>query len=214
MEFFEVVHTQRSIRRFKPDPVPDEAIWAMLDAAIRGPSGSNSQPWIWLVVRDDARREIIARAVREHFEATGRWEEMRSNLKSAEDPSRRRLLGRAIDFFENVASAPVLIVPCLVRPTSPDTEPPSLFSGSSIYGAVQNMMLAARAQGLGTVLTTFNNFIEDELRSTFHLPDNAVPVCVVPVGYPDGQRFGPTTRKPVDTVTYWDDWGATASRPS
>ncbi len=212
MGFFEVVHTQRSIRRFKPDPVPDEAIWAMLDAAIRAPSGSNSQPWIWLVVRDDARRAIIAGAVRGYYDASDRWQQLQSNLDRSNDPSHRRTLRRVIDFVGNIAAAPVLIVPCLVGIASPDTDPRSLLSGSSIYGAVQNMMLAARAQGLGTVLTTFHKFIEDKLRAEFHLPENAVPVCVVPVGYPEGQRFGPTTRKPVETVTYWDDWGATAPR--
>jgi nitroreductase len=74
---------------------------------------------------------------------------------------------------------------------------------------VQNLMLAARAEGLGTVLTTFNIHIEDVLRREFDLPENAKPVAVIPVGYPDGQRFGPTTRKPVESVTFWDQWGAT-----
>ena len=71
MDFFEVVHTQRSIRRYKPDPVPPEAIRKMIDAAIRAPSGSNSQPWIWLVVRDQAKREAIAAAVRRGFGEVG-----------------------------------------------------------------------------------------------------------------------------------------------
>jgi nitroreductase len=210
MDFFEVVHTQRSIRRFKPDPVPPEAIRKMIDAAIRAPSGSNTQPWIWLVVQDQAKREAIARAVRQYFEEAGSLENMRRDAEQLEDPIRRRMMVGAADFFENVAAAPVLIIPCLVGITSPVTDGMSLLAGSSIYGAVQNMMLAARAQGLGTVLTTFNSFMEDTLRAEFHIPDNAIPTCVVPVGYPDGQRFGPTTRKPPEEVTFWDDWGATA----
>ncbi len=210
MDFFEVVHTQRSIRRFKPDPVPPEAIRKMIDAAIRAPSGSNTQPWIWLVVQDQAKREAIARAVRQYFEEAGSLENMRRDAEQLEDPIRRRMMVGAADFFENVAAAPVLIIPCLVGITSPVTDGMSLLAGSSIYGAVQNMMLAARAQGLGTVLTTFNSFMEDTLRAEFHIPDNAIPTCVVPVGYPDGQRFGPTTRKPPEEVTFWDDWGAAA----
>jgi len=82
-------------------------------------------------------------------------------------------------------------------------------AGSSIYAAVQNLMLAGRALGLGTLLTTFNARIEDVLRAEFSLPDDTKPVAVIPVGYPDGQRFGPTTRKPVESVTFWDQWGAT-----
>jgi F420 biosynthesis protein FbiB-like protein len=205
MEFFEVVHTQRSIRQFKPDPVPDEAIWQMLDAAIRAPSGGNTQPWSFLVVRDLQKRKAIAQAVRERMgdPAVGRAEAEQM------DPVRRRMRLASITFRENVTSAPVLIIPCLVAPTSPSSDVNSLLAGSSIYAAVQNLMLAARALGLGTVLTTFSAHIEDVLRAEFGLPDDAKPVAVIPVGYPDGQRFGPTTRKPVEGVTFWDHWGAT-----
>jgi F420 biosynthesis protein FbiB-like protein len=205
VEFFEVVHTQRSIRQFKPGPVPDEAIWKMLDAAIRAPSGSNTQPWAFLVVRDLGKRDAIARAVRERMgdPAQGRAEAQQM------DPVRRRMRLASIAFRENVTSAPVLIIACLVAPTSPTSDVNSLFAGSSIYAAVQNLMLAARAQGLGTVLTTFNIRIEDVIRTEFGLPDGAKPVAVIPVGYPYGERFGPTTRKPVESVTFWDAWGAT-----
>jgi nitroreductase len=206
MEFFEVVHTQRSIRQFKPDPVPDEAIWKVLDAAIRAPSGSNTQPWAFLVVRDAAKRQAIAQAVRERME-----DPVKRRAEAATfDPVRRRMRLASIAFRENVASAPVLIIPCLVAPTSPTKDMKSLFAGSSIYGAVQNLMLAARALGLGTVLTTFNIAIDDVLRrGDFGVPDDALPVAIIPMGYPDGQQFGPTTRKPVESVTFWDGWGAT-----
>ena len=209
MEFFEVVHTQRSIRRYKPDPVPPDAIRKMIDAAIRAPSGSNSQPWIWLVVRDQAKREAIAAAVRRGF-GEGGVEEFRRNAQQEENTSRRRMGLTAADLFENLAAAPVLIVPCLVGANWHRTNGLGLLAGSSIYGAVQNMMLAARAQGLGTVLTTLNSFTDDTLRAECHIPDEATPVAIVPVGYPDGQRFGPTTRKPPEEVTFWDDWGATS----
>ena len=212
MEFFEVIQTQRSIRRFKPDPVPDDLIWKMIDAAIRAPSGSNLQPWVWLVVRDQAKREAVARAVRERLEAEGRLQEMRRNAEQLETASRRLSVRRAVELFENLAAAPVLIIPCLIGVTSPVSEARSLFAGSSIYGAVQNLMLAARALGVGTVLTTPNIYVEEMLVKEFHLPENAIPACIIPVGFPDGQRFGPTTRKPAETVTYWDDWGAAADR--
>jgi nitroreductase len=159
-------------------------------------------------VRDLAKREVIARAVRERMDdpAIGRAEAQHM------DPVRRRMRLASIAFREHVTSAPVLIIPCLVAPTSPTSDSASLFAGSSIYAAVQNLMLAARAQGLGTVLTTFNIRIEDVLRAEFGLPDDAKPVAVIPVGYPDGQRFGPTTRKPVESVTFWDTWGHTRQR--
>jgi len=213
MDFFDVIHTQRSVRRYKPDSVPDEALWKILDAAVRAPSGSNLQPWIWLVVRDRGKRESIASAVRASFQARGGGvEQIRQRAECDTDPMRRRMMLTVADFFADVSQAPVLIIPCLVGVTSPTTDARSLLAGSSIYGAVQNMMLAARALGLGTVLTTFQAGIEDFFRREFHLPPESVPVAVVPVGYPDRQRFGPTTRKPVDTVTYWDDWGAARKR--
>jgi nitroreductase len=208
VEFFEVLHTQRSIRKFKPDPVPAEAIWQILDAAIRAPSGSNTQPWGWLVVQDPAKRQAIADAVRAKMgdPVAGRAEAMTL------PPDRRRMRLSSIAFREDVSAAPCLIIPCLVNLTSPTRDINSLFAGSSIYGAVQNLMLAARAIGLGTVLTTFNQQIEDTLRSEFNLPDDAKPVAVIPLGYPDGQTFGPTTRKPVESVTFYDGWDQTRTR--
>jgi nitroreductase len=209
MDFFEVVHTQRSIRKFKAEAVPEQMIWEMLDAAIRAPTGGNTQPWGWLVVRDDAKRQAIAAAV---LEGVG---DVAAALAAAEElptPEQRRMRRSSVTFRANVMSAPMLIIPCLVNPTSPTADIDSLFAGSSIYGAVQNMMLAARAQGLGTVLTTFNMRIEDVIRREFDLPDDAKPVAVIPVGWPDGERFGPTTRRPVQDVTHWDGWNATRTR--
>ena len=203
MDFFDVVHTQRSIRRFKPDPVPDEALWKMIDAAIRAPSGGNTQPWAWLIVRDAAKRQVIADAVKSSDPES--VEERRREAMGF-DATRRRMRLASIAFREDVMQAPVLIIPCLVNPTSPTRDINSLFAGSSIYGAVQNMMLAARAEGLGTVLTTFNTGIEGLIRREFGLPDDAKPVATIPVGYPNNQSFGPTTRRPVEDVTFWDGW--------
>jgi F420 biosynthesis protein FbiB-like protein len=204
MDFFEVVHTQRSIRKFKPDPVPDEALWTMIDAAIRAPSGGNTQPWSFLILRDEAKKKVLADAV------AGNLGDLSKALEAADKlptESQRRMRRASVTFRSDVASAPVIIVPCLVNPTSPSGDNTSIWAGSSIYGAVQNMMLAARAQGLGTVLTTFNIVLEDLIRKEYGLPDDARPVAVIPVGYPDGQNFGPTTRKPVEDVTFWDGWG-------
>ena len=212
MEFFDVIHTQRSIRRFKPDPVPDDVLWQMIDAAIRAPSGSNTQPWIWLIVRDEAKRKVLGQAVRDNLLPGNRLEELQKEVELRETPSRKLSLKRAIDLFQNLDHAPVIIIPCLVGVSSPVSDNKTLLAGSSIYGAVQNMMLAARALEIGAVLTTFNSFMEDTVRSEFNLPDDAVPVAVVPVGYPDGQTFGPTTRKPAETVTYWDSWGVAHQR--
>jgi nitroreductase len=208
MDFFDVLHTQRSIRKFKPDPVPQEAIWQILDTAIRAPSGSNTQPWSFIVVQDPAKLKMLAEAVRAKMgdPEAGRKEAMTM------DPTRRRMRLASIAFREDIAAAPCLIIPCLVSVTSPTTNMDSLFAGSSIYGAVQNLMLAARALGLGTVLTTINVAIEDTIRSELKVPDDAKPVALIPLGYPDGQNFGQTTRKPVESVAFFDGWGQTRTR--
>ena len=213
MDFFEVTHTQRAIRRFKPDPVPEQDLWRMLDAAIRAPSGSNTQPWAWVVVQEADRRQAIAAAVRGALEQSGRLAEIHRDAKEAKDPARRRMLEGSAGFLENVAAAPVLVIPCLTQSSSPDYDVRSLLAGASIYGAVQNLMLAGRALGVGSVLTTFNRFMESALREELDLPEHVVPACVIPMGYPEGQRFGPTTRKPVESVTFWDRWGSQRNRP-
>ena len=213
MEYFEVVHTQRAIRSFKPDPVPDDLLWQALDAAIRAPSGSNTQPWRWMVVRDRAKIKAIAKATEEGLEKRSGLARMRQEAESLDDPVRRRSRMRFLNFVTDFGGAPVVVVPCLVNVTSPVTDARSLLAGSSIYGAVQNLMLAARALGLGTVLTTFNSFIEDTLRRELQLPHDVVPACVIPMGFPNAERFGPTTRKPIETVTYWDTWGREQAKP-
>ena len=176
----------------------------MIDAAIRAPSGGNTQPWGWLIVSDPAKKQVLADAVRDGLGDLDKALEAAGQLPT---PSQRRMRRASVTFRADVAAAPVLIIPCLVHPTSPSSDSDSIWAGSSIYGAVQNMMLAARAQGLGTVLTTFNIALEDLIRKEYGLPDDARPVAVIPLGYPEGENFGPTTRKPVAEVTYWDGWG-------
>ena len=107
MDFFEVVHTQRSIRKFKPDPVPDEAIWKMIDAAIRAPSGGNTQPWMFLVIRDPEKRKALADAVRE---GVGDLEKALEAAEQLPTESQRRMRRSSVTFRSDVASAPVLIL--------------------------------------------------------------------------------------------------------
>ena len=126
-----------------------------------------------------------------HFESMGRFEQIARSAESLDDPSRRLTLRRAVEFFKDAGAAPVIIIPCLVNVSSPTDDPQQLLAGSSIYGAVQNMMLAARAKGIGTVLTTFQPMIDGTLRERLGIPPEAVPTCIVPMGYPDEQRFGP-----------------------
>ncbi len=200
-DIYEAMQTQRAVRRWTSDPVPDETIERIIRAATWAPSGSNMQPWGFLVIRGAAQRERIAEAIRESFKAfSGRL----PDPDTIEDPTQRRMIRGALNLFDNFAAAPVLIIPCLVAAQSP--APDGLLAGSSIYPSIQNLMLAARAEGLGTVLTTPQEGIMDLLRSEFDIPEEARPVAMIPMGWPD-VNFGPVTRRPLTDFLHWERWG-------
>ena len=198
MELFEALHTQRAVRRFRPDPVPDELVRRVLDVAIRAPSGGNNQPWTFLVLKDaEVRRQVGAYYKRAWDEAgIGR-------LAQDPDPSRARVYTSASYLADRMGDAPVLILACIQgRSGSVITD------GASIYPAVQNLMLAARGLGLGTVITTIHRRYEDEIAALLGIPDGVQTAALIPMGYPEeGTGFGPTGRKPVEDVTFRDRWG-------
>lgn len=196
---YELMNTQRAIRRFKPDPVPDDVIERLIFAATRAASGSNLQPWAFVVVRDAAKRQVISDALLAAVESRGGF----ADLDAIDDPERRRMMRSVNALFRNFASAPVVLIPCLVSATSPAAD--GLLAGSSIYPSVQNLLLAARAEGLGTLLTTRQPAILDTLRSELSIPDDAMPVAIIPMGYP-AVPFGPVNRKPVAEFIHWDRW--------
>ena len=199
MDVFEAMHSQRAMRRLKTDPVPDELIWKVLDAAIRAPSGSNQQPWNFIVIRDPDTRKRIGELYLEV------WSSFRSQqTQQAEpDPKTTRIYSSADHLAHHMGEVPALI---LVTSISS-----SALGGASIFPAVQNLMLAARALGLGTVLTTMHRGREAQVKELLGIPEEVETAALIPLGWPKG-RFGPTDRRPVDQVAYWDKWGATNTR--
>ena len=208
-DIWETLYTQRAIRAWKTDPVPEELIWKVIEAGTKAPSGTNTQPWGFVVIQDDAIRQAISDQLHEGLKGNEGLQQMLEQGSQSAYKTTRLMLKGAQRLFTNLASAPVFIIPCLYQVSSP--APEGLLSGSSIYGAVQNMLLAARALGLGTVMTTFQMAAEQILREQCNLPDDATPVALIPMGYPDA-KFGPTTRKPVETVTHWEQWGTNKER--
>ena len=208
-DIWETLYTQRAIRAWKTDPVPEELIWKVIEAGTKAPSGTNTQPWGFVVIQDDAIRQAISDQLHEGLKGNEGLQQMLEQGSQSAAKTTRLMLKGAQRLFTNLASAPVFIIPCLYQVSSP--APEGLLSGSSIYGAVQNMLLAARALGLGTVMTTFQMAAEQILREQCNLPDDATPVALIPMGYPDA-KFGPTTRKPVETVTHWEQWGTNKER--
>ena len=198
---FEAMYSQRAVREFKPDPVPDEVIHKLIEAATKAPSGSNRQGWKFLVIRDvELKRKIGEFYNRARESRYGGGAAPASNI-----PLRRQAASNYM--AEHMHEVPVLILACIEHDGGPST----MSRGGSIYPAVQNLLLAARGLGLGSVITSLHKQYEDEVKALLGIPDNVETAALLPIGYPARRSpYGPTTRAPVEEVTYYDKWGATA----
>lgn len=203
-DIWDAMYTQRAIRYWQEKPVPRDVLEKVIESASKAPSGSNTQPWVFLVIDDEDQRQKIGDALNAVYEG-GPLKEMIAEGQKSDDKTQRLMLKGAQSFFSKLAKAPAIIVPCLYKLSSPTADPTSLEAGSSIYMAVQNLMLSARALGLGTVMTTAHVLINDPLREVCNIPDNAYPAALIPIGYPDA-NFGPTTRKPVEEIIKYNTW--------
>jgi nitroreductase len=214
---FEAMYSARALRRFKPDPVPDEVMTRVLDAAIRAPSGSNQQHWLFVVVKDAESRRKLSAIYHKGSQLMMKFYATRPRLAHMNEAEENRLLKSASYLFENMHEAPVLLLACLKQegPAAAQNLPPDLAgkmralqrtTGSSIYPAVQNIILACRALGLGTVLTTLHLLHEDEAKAVVGLPPEVQTYALLPIGYPH-DKFGPVKRKPVSEVACLDRYG-------
>jgi nitroreductase len=220
IDLFEAIHTARAMRRLKPDPVPEALLSRVLDAAIRAGSAGNAQNWHFVVVRDpDLRRklgDIYARASKiaeAMYAARGRP----AHLSEAQFA---HLMTSGAHLWAHMGDAPVILLPCLRRPVvpPPNALPPAMralhqaeldyaerIRGASIYPAVQNLILACRALGLGTTITTNHLRCEDEVRALLRLPDDVDSFAMMPIGWPV-DPFGPVRRRPLAEVVHADRW--------
>lgn len=205
MDFFEVAHTQRAMRRLKMDPVSDEDLWKILHTATMAPSGGNQQPWNFIVVRDGEKKRKIGVWYLDAW--TKAYGPARETMQA--DPQMKKVFNSADYLANHIAEAPVLIF-ATIRRDMP-TSGPSLLLGASIYPAVQNLMLAARAIGLGTALTTLHRLHEAEVKDLLGIPDGIETMAMIPVGWPKG-KFGTPARLPAEKVVYWDEWKQTRTR--
>lgn len=216
---FEAMYSARAIRRFKSDPVPDDVIGKVLDAAIRAPSGSNEQGWEFIVVKDAAQRRKIGDVYRKGGGVLTALYAGRVRPPHMSEETYDKLMSSAMYLLDHMADAPVLLIACLKQavPTGPPPKfPPDAMAGmknvarmggSSIYPAVQNIILACRAFGLGTVLTTIHMFYEDDLKAILGVPPEVQTYALMPIGYPQ-DKFGPIKRRPVTEVAYLDRYGS------
>jgi nitroreductase len=193
--FFEVVLGQRACRAFTEEDVSDDDLVRMLEAAVHAPSAENAQPWVFVVVRDPARRAAIADLTRRLWEDAAR-----AFAAPRLDPLLLDEVDRAT--AAGFGGAPVLVV--AAGDTRDGTARRAL--PSSVLPAVQNLLLAAAALGYGSALTTLATMAGPELRTLLELPDGVEPLAVVPIGRP-ARPLGPPRRLPVATKAHRDRYG-------
>jgi len=193
-DFFEVVHTQRAARSFLPDDVDDTTVARILTAATHAPSAENSQPFVFVVVRDTALRAAIGALTARLWEGGAKaLEEQRLSPAFLRDVDRGATGG--------IAGAPVLVVVCGdTRLTHPKA------MAASVFPAVQNLLLAAHAMGIGSTLTTLPVLGGDELSGLLDLPSEVIPVAVIPLGHL-ATRLGPPRRHALPEKAHLNRYG-------
>ena len=225
LDVLDAIHTTRAQRFLKPDPIPEDVLWQILDAAVRGPTGGNQQGWGWVVIRDQATKDAIAKVYSERILAAYGYERVsdedlgtaritRGAIEEGEIGIDQRNRRGVVHLAEHYAEAPVLVAPVMRMAARMDdnTRRSGAGLGGSIYGAVQNLMLAARAFDIGTVMTW--TLDESSLfRDLLGLPDDAFVMCLIPLGYLERGRFSQARRRPLGEVVHWDRWGEQREAP-
>ncbi|BBA88517.1 putative oxidoreductase [Mycobacterium pseudoshottsii] len=209
MPLEDAMRTQRSIRRLKSDPVDNSLVLHLLELAMKAPTGSNAQNWEFIVVKD---REVVAKLGRLNRRAMQLFGPIYRRSIARRGDEKMLRLQKAVqwqaDHFEEI---PVVVVACLRGVIAPWPRISTSSAYGSIYPAVQNLLLAARAAGLGAGLITVPLWSTVLARRALGLPWNVTPCAVVPLGWPIG-KYGPTTRRPVAEIVSLDRYGNRAFR--
>lgn len=211
MGIYEAMSTLRAVRRLKPDPIPDDVLHRVLEAATWAPTGGNVQPWRVVVVKDAARKaklgELYLERWKVYVEAHRRL--IADALDDVKDKADRMLA--AGDYLaDHFGEAPVIAVFCFnpkgMTITDAGLDRVSVVGGASVYTAVENFLLACRAEGLGCTLTTLLCEVEPEVCELLKIPEGWGTACAVPIGWPRLRGHGPITRRPVEKLTFLDEW--------
>jgi nitroreductase len=202
-DVFDIIHTTRAMRRLKPDPVPDDLVRKILEAGVAAANGGNYQRWRFLVIKDTAVKKAVQVWYKKAFDEVVGPRYASSPPPpgiSAEKYARQH---HAVEHLtEHFHEAPVWIVAFLDE----GKNTPTRTSGASIYPAVQNMLLAARALGLGSTLTTRHLLFAKEAEAALGLPEGVHSYAILPIGWPMG-KFGPVGRTRLEDVVFNERWG-------
>lgn len=205
----EGITSTRAIRRYRDEPVPPEVLRAILFAASRAPSGSNRQPFRFMVLTDGPKarkaKSLIAESARSAWGHKRRRDRYDSGSGANSDTPKARMASAMQEYVDGLDHVPVLILPCLVRYR--DANP---FEGASVFPACQNLLLAARALGYGGVLTGWHFGVEQELRPLLGIPDDVFIAATITLGRPMGGH-GPVRRRPLGELVYVETWDSPPS---
>ena len=202
-DVFEIMRTTRAMRRLKPDPVPDEMVRQILEAGVCAANGGNFQRWRFRVIKDAAVKKAVQVLYKRAFDEVVGPRYASSAPPPGISKEKYARQHHAVEYLtEHYHEAPVWIVACLDE----GSMPPGRGSGASIYPAVQNMLLAARALGLGSTLTTRHLLFEKEAEAALGLPEGVHSYAILPIGYPMG-KFGPVGRGELSEVVFSERWG-------
>ena len=208
---YEAMSTLRAVRRLREDPIPNDVLRRVLEAATWAPSGGNAQPWRIVVVEERGKKEMLGRLYLEEWRkfAVG-YDELLEGPPSEGQAKLRRTLGAANHLAESYHLAPAILIFCFnpaqMAITDAELDRTPVVGGASIYPAVQNCLLACRAEGLGCTLTTLLCFREHEVKQLLAIPEGWYTAAAVPIGYPASRGHGPISRRPVDKMAFRDTW--------
>jgi nitroreductase len=197
--------TTRAIRRYTDEPIPEDALRDILFAATRAPSGSNRQPFRFLVLRDSAvareAKRLLGDAARHLWSEKRRHDGYDRGSGGRADSPKARMAASMEHYVAHFEDAPVVVLPLLQRYRDPVPT-----DGASVYPACQNLLLAARALGYGGVLTVWNVFVDAELHALIGIPDDVFVAATITLGRPAGAH-GPVRRRPISELVHEDRWG-------
>jgi nitroreductase len=214
MDLLEGIMTTRAMRRYTDEPVTDDEIWTCLRAAVQAPSGGNIQPYQFLVVRDPDLKTRLGAIYRRAWDRYGAATNAAIGDRFPSEESRRawhRNVAASDHLAHHLGDAPALVLVLMPNIEMTVTDEAGVMdvgpTYASVYPAVQNFVLAARAQGLGTVLTTVYRINEDEVRDLFGIPDRYLVVALLPLGRPQGTFAVAQRPRTAEQLTSWDHWG-------
>ncbi len=211
-DIYEMMSTLRAVRRLRPDPIPDDVMERVLQAATWAPTGGNMQPWRVIVVTSSERKQALADIYKPAWYRYAKGYDKRIEQLPEDEAEKARRNRIAGDYLaDHLHEAPTILMfvadPQMMAITDAKLDRVSMVGGGSVYTAVQNAMLAARTEGLGCVLTTLHCLAEEEVKEALQIPEGWATLAMVPLGYPIGAGHGTITRQPIQALAFDDAFG-------